>query len=95
MDNLAADTAIGIQNYGFAIGHTTAQPSNPIPTMPASYMMRPVSIEECNRGFIVKVGCHTFAFSRMEEVIANVSEYLRDPIGVEKLWHSGKFLNDR
>ena len=54
--------------------------------------IRQINIEELNRGFIVRVGCHTFAISTKEELTAKLTEYINDPDKTEKLWFSGELF---
>jgi len=41
-----------------------------------------------NNGFIVKVGCATLAFSDWRDLINALTEYFKDPEGVEKEYQS-------
>lgn len=51
--------------------------------------IRPINIEEVNRGYIVRVGCHTFAISSKVELITKLTEYINEPAKTEKKWYSG------
>lgn len=51
---------------------------------------RNINIEQLDFGFVVKIGCHSFAISKSEDVIAGLSEYLADPNGTEKKWFANK-----
>lgn len=51
--------------------------------------IRKITIEELNRGFIVNVGCSTFAFSTKDELITILTEYINEPNLTEKKWHAG------
>mgnify|MGYP003554511339 CR=1 FL=1 len=51
--------------------------------------IRQINIEEVNRGFIVRVGCHTFAISTKAELTTKLTEYINEPAKTEKKWYSG------
>ena len=51
--------------------------------------IRQINIEEVNRGFIVKVGCHTFAISTKAELTTKLTEYINEPNKTEKKWYEG------
>ena len=51
--------------------------------------IRQINIEEVNRGFIVRVGCHTFAISIKAELITKLTEYINEPDKTEKKWYNG------
>ncbi len=48
--------------------------------------IRQINIEEVNRGYIVRVGCHTFAISTKEEMIGKLVEYINEPSKTEEKW---------
>jgi hypothetical protein len=49
--------------------------------------IRQINIEEVNRGFIVRVGCHTFAISTKVELTTKLTEYINEPDKTEKKWY--------
>ena len=51
--------------------------------------IRQINIEEVNRGFIVRVGCHTFAISTKAELTTKITEYINEPDKTEKKWYNG------
>lgn len=51
--------------------------------------IRQINIEEVNRGYIVRVGCHTFALSTKAELTTKLTEYINEPVKTEKKWYSG------
>lgn len=51
--------------------------------------IRQINIEEVNRGYIVRVGCHTFAISTKAELTTKLTEYINEPAKTEKKWYSG------
>jgi hypothetical protein len=46
--------------------------------------MRPVTITPVLNGFIVRVGCQTLVFNKIEVVAANLVEYQKNPERVSK-----------
>jgi hypothetical protein len=48
--------------------------------------IRTFQVEEYNRGYNVRVGCHTFAFSTKEEMIPYLVDYINNPSEIEKKW---------
>ena len=51
--------------------------------------IRQINIEEVNRGYIVRVGCHTFAISTKAELTNKLTEYINEPAKTEKKWFAG------
>ena len=51
--------------------------------------IRQINIEELNRGFIVRIGCHTFAISTKAELTTRLIEYINEPSNTEKKWYAG------
>jgi hypothetical protein len=51
--------------------------------------IRQINIEEVSRGYIVRVGCHTFAISTKAELTTKLTEYINEPTKTEKKWFSG------
>ena len=60
-----------------------------IPTPQGENKIRQINIEEVNRGFIVRVGCHTFAISTKAELTTKLTEYINEPAKTEKKWYAG------
>ena len=54
--------------------------------------IRNITIRELNRGFIIDVGCHSFAITNVSDVIKYLTEYLNNPNQTEKNWFSNKLL---
>ncbi len=63
-----------------------------VETVSDSTKIRGISIEQLHYGYIVKVGCHSFALEKHETVSAKIAQYLADPAGTEKLWFSQKLF---
>lgn len=62
---------------------TNAQPLSPMP--------RPVSIQPVNHGFVVTVGCQTFAVETVDALLHRLSVYLKNPSEAEAKWLSGEW----
>ena len=60
-----------------------------IPTPQGENKIRQINIEEVNSGFIVRVGCHTFAISTKAELTTKLIEYINEPVKTEKKWYAG------
>lgn len=57
-----------------------------------SNKIREIVIRQVDRGYIVNVGCHTFAISSSEELISKISEYVNEPLKTEDKWFKGKLF---
>ena len=51
-----------------------------------------VGITFLDRGCVVRVGCKSFAFKSVEEAIAELTAYIKDPIGVGKKYAPEEFV---
>jgi hypothetical protein len=58
---------------------------NPIPT-------RGISIQTLHRGYIVNVGCHSFAFETKETMLEKLTEYINNPQEAEQKWNDGSLF---
>lgn len=57
--------------------------------------IRDISIRGLNFGFVVNIGCQSFAVETPEKLCTKLLEYLKSPYSIEKRWFSGEFnLND-
>lgn len=55
----------------------------------SSYYQRyELSIQELDVGYIVRVGCKSFAFSDKETMLLKVNEYLQNPSEIQKRFES-------
>ena len=54
--------------------------------------IRQITIEELDRGFIVRVGCTSFAISTKEDLLTQVNAYINNPKAVEQMWHDGNLF---
>lgn len=64
----------------------------PVPPNGQVNKIRQINIEEVNRGFIVRVGCHTFAISTRAELTTKLTEYINEPDSTEKKWYDNKLF---
>ena len=55
---------------------------------------REIRIRSLNRGYVVGVDCHEFAFEDLEKMLTYVSQYLRNPKKVEAIWFKGQLFNE-
>lgn len=56
------------------------------------YPRRQINIEPLNYGFIVRVGCQTFAIETPDKLIEKLTGYLKDPSTVERKWQREHIL---
>lgn len=54
--------------------------------------IRQINIEEVSRGYIVRVGCQTYAIETAEQLVSKLSAYIKEPKRVEKLWFDGQLF---
>lgn len=53
---------------------------------------REINIQPMDFGYVVRIGCQSFAIESVDKLISNLNEYLKDPNGIEKSWFSGNLL---
>lgn len=63
---------------------------NPEPAFKEKQIAREVNIQPLNHGYLVRVGCQTFAFESLEKMMSQLNGYLKKPEHVERLWRSGE-----
>jgi hypothetical protein len=51
-----------------------------------------IQINFLDRGCVVRVGCKSFAFESVEKAMAEVMEYVKDPIGVGNKYAPEQFI---
>lgn len=51
-----------------------------------------INIRAVDRGYIVEVGCKTFAMSDTDELIRYLSDYLLDPVTIHKQFFAGELF---
>jgi hypothetical protein len=51
-----------------------------------------INIVALDRGWTVNVGCSTFAFTDIEDMIGKITSYLKDPQETENLWNQKKLF---
>jgi len=78
-------------NEGTALGRVgedslaPPQPSYPVPQK----TIRPITIEQLNHGYVVKVGCQTFAIESATHLISKLEAYITNPAKTEQKWQEG------
>ena len=55
---------------------------------------REIRIRSLNRGFVVGLECHEFAFEDLEKMLTYVNQYIRNPKKVEAMWFRGQLFNE-
>lgn len=55
---------------------------------------RQITIEQMDYGYIVRVGCQTFAIESYGKVINNLIDYLKDPEATEMNWYKTRTLSN-
>ena len=53
-----------------------------------------ISIRILDKGCVVTVGCKDYAFEEIEDAMAELKEYIEDPIGVGKQWEPEHFSEE-
>lgn len=59
---------------------------------PANEKPRDIIIKSLNLGYLVQVGCQTFAIEERNKLLINLEAYLTNPQETEKEWMSSKKL---
>ena len=57
-----------------------------------SSQAREINIRPLNFGYVVNIGCQTFAIESVEKLVSNLEKYLNSPNDTEKEWFSGNLL---
>lgn len=52
-----------------------------------------IEIKILNRGYLVGVGCKTFAFTDKDDMIKHIDAYLSNPKEVTELFNNNKLFN--
>ena len=71
-----------------ATGLTPINSSDPI----SSSKPREINIQSLDYGYIVNVGCQSYAIEGIEKLITNLEAYLKDPNMVERKWFKDRKL---
>ena len=51
-----------------------------------------INIQFCDRGCMVQIGCKSFAFESIEQAMAELTAYTKDPIGVGEKYAPEEFV---
>lgn len=62
------------------------------PIRPVPSRAKNINIVALDRGWTVNVGCSTFAFTDIEDMIGKITSYLKDPQETENLWNQKKLF---
>jgi len=54
--------------------------------------IREINIQQLSHGYIIRVGCQTFAIETSEKLIQKLTAYINCPDKVEQDWKAGTFL---
>lgn len=57
--------------------------------------MRDVKIRQLHRGYVVDVGCHSFAFSTKEDMMKYLMAYIDNPQETEKSFNEGLLFEQK
>lgn len=57
----------------------------------ATQIRREIKIRPIDHGYIVTVGCQTFAIDSLDKLIRNLDHYLKDPVLIEEKWMAKEF----
>jgi len=66
--------------------------SEPMPTQPSRSVPFAIQIESLNFGYIVRVGCQSFAIESADKLVTALAAYLAEPEKVQRMWFDGSFL---
>ena len=66
--------------------------NEPITVEPSSVLAREIKIKQLNHGYVVNIGCQTFAIESVGKLVSNLEKYLNSPIETETEWLSGNLL---
>lgn len=63
--------------------------SDPIPALQdpcGSDRIKEIRITQVDHGYIVNIGCQTFAIESSKRLVKNIEKYLESPQEIEKAW---------
>lgn len=66
-------------------------PNAPAPIV-TDNIIRPISIRQLSHGYVIEVGCQTFAIESASTLIAKLSEYILNPLATEVKHKDGKLF---
>lgn len=68
-------------------GTVTGSIQNPVPQT-----IRDINIHPLSHGYVVSVGCQSFAIENAFALVAKLTEYIHNPAGTEQKWNEGKLF---
>lgn len=57
------------------------------------HKINPINIEELDRGFVVRVGCQSMAFTDKEEMLKIITEYINNPKETQEKYYNNTLFN--
>lgn len=60
----------------------------------AKYKIKNIHIKECDVGYIVEVGCQTFAITSKDILLRQLINYINNPSELEQEYNNGQDLFD-
>ena len=67
-------------------------PGTPTTEVQRNPKIRTINIDQLDLGYVVRVGCQSFAIETSEKLVSAMVEYLNHPNETEIKWFEGKFL---
>jgi hypothetical protein len=65
---------------------------DPMPTPWVPNTIRDIVITQLSHGYIVRVGCQSFAIESASTLIAKLAEYINNPADTETKWNDKKLF---
>lgn len=59
--------------------------------LPGPQLAKHITINPLNHGFLVNVGCQTFAVENVDALLHRLNVYLKDPAESERKWMAGEW----
>lgn len=69
----------------------SSNPCDPTPAPTAPFgpdRIKEIRISQVDHGYIINVGCQTFAVESIKRLVKNIEKYLESPEEIEKAWMS-------
>jgi hypothetical protein len=84
MSDLQGNTASGLTRGNYADGPVAPQAANEQIRLP----MRAFTVQPLDHGYVIQVGCNSFAIESKERLIEKLAAYITDPAGTEMKWQN-------
>jgi hypothetical protein len=56
-------------------------------------MINDLRMEQLSHGYILRVGCQSFAIEKQEELIRLLTMYIQEPDKTKDMWYDGKLFS--